>query len=85
MLTRYEDGQPFDWSAVVGDLVNVRSQSEEPVNARIAVRYRGSWFYVDDSDLSTKYTFLLLEQLAALLGGKVEKTGPVLTLPVSGP
>ena len=85
MVTRDKDGQPFDWSAVVGDLVSVRSQSEEPVNARIAVRYRGSWFYIDDSDLSTKYSFLLLEQLAALLGGKTEKTGPVLTLPVSGP
>lgn len=85
MITRDKDGQPFDWSLVVGDLVNVRSQADEPNNARIAVKYRGSWFYIDDSDLNTKYTFLLLEQLAALLGGKVEKTGPVLTLPVSGP
>jgi len=85
MVTRQEDGQPFDWSLVVGDLVNVRSQAEEPNNARVALKYRGSWFYIDDSDLNTKYTFLLVEQLAALLGGKVEKAGPVLTLPVSGP
>jgi len=85
MITRDKDGQPFDWSLVVGDLVTVRSESEEPDNARMAVKYRGSWFYVDDSDLNTKYTLLLVEQLAALLGGKVEKAGPVLTLPVSGP
>jgi hypothetical protein len=85
MMTRDKDGQPFDWSLVVGDLVTVRSNSEKPDNACIAVKYRGSWFYVDDSDLNTKYTLLLVEQLAALLGGKVEKAGPVLTLPVSGP
>jgi hypothetical protein len=34
-------------------------------------------------DANTNYTLLLLEQLAALLGGKVEKAGPLLTLPVS--
>ena len=85
MMPRDKDGHPFDWSLVVGDLVTVRSKSEKPDNARIAVKYRGSWFYADDSDLNTKYTLLLVEQLAALLGGKVEKAGPVLTLPVSGP
>jgi hypothetical protein len=85
MMTRDTDGQSFDWSLVVGDLVNIRSNTEKPPNARIAVKYRGSWFYIDDSDLDTKYTLLLVEQLAALLGGKVEKAGPVLTLPVSGP
>ena len=85
MITRNKNGQPFDWSLVVGDLVDVRSKTEKPGNARIAVKYRGAWFFIDDSDLNTKYTLLLLEQLAALLGGKVKKAGPVLTLPVSGP
>jgi len=36
-------------------------------------------------DQDTKYSFLLLDQLAALLGGKVEKAGPLLTLPISTP
>jgi hypothetical protein len=85
MITQDEDGQPFDWSLVVGDLINIRTKTEEPHSARITVRYRGAWFYVDDSDLNTKYTFLLLEQLASLLGGKIERAGPLLTLPVSGP
>jgi len=85
MITRDKDGQSFDWSLVVGDLVSIRSSADKPDNARIAVKYRGSWFYIDDSDLNTKYTLVLVEQLAALLGGKVEKAGPVLTLPVSGP
>jgi hypothetical protein len=86
-MTRDENGNLFDWSLVVGDLVNIRSQSTAPDTdtARVAVKYRGSWFYIDDSDSNTKYTLLLLEQLAALLGGKVEKAGPLLTLPVSAP
>ena len=86
-MTTGDDGKPFDWSSVVGDLVNIRSTATEPDadTARVAIRYRGSWFYIDDSDANTKYTLLLLEQLAALLGGKVEKAGPLLTLPVSAP
>jgi hypothetical protein len=85
IITQDKDARPFDWSLVVGDLVDIRTKTEEPDNARIAIKYRGSWFYVDDSDFNTKYTLLLLDQLASLLGGKVEKAGPLLTLPVSGP
>ena len=83
-ITRDPAGQPFDWSAVVGGLFRIRSQQEPPTNAQAAVQYRGSWFYIDDSDMNSKYTIILLEQLSALLGGKVEKVGPVLTLPIGG-
>lgn len=82
MITRDPEGQPFDWSTVIGDMFQIRSQQEQPVNAQASVRYRGSWFYIDDSDMSSKYTILLLEQFAALLGGNIEKVGPVLTLPL---
>jgi len=68
-----------------GDLVSIRSQTRKPDNAQVSIKYRGLRFYIDDSDLNTKYSFLLLDQLAALLGGKVEKAGPPLTLPVSAP
>lgn len=85
MTTKDKSGKPFDWSLVVGDLVSIRSQTKKPDNAQVAINYRGSWFYIDDSDLNTKYSFLLLDQLAALLGGKVETAGPLLTLPVSAP
>ena len=85
MTTKDKYGKPFDWPLVVGDLVSIRSQSKMPDNAQVAIKYRGSWFYINDSDLNTKYSFLLLDQLAALLGGKVEKAGPLLTLPVSVP
>ena len=38
-----------------------------------------------EKETFTKYSFLLLDQLAALLGGKVETAGALLTLPVSAP
>ena len=68
---------------MVGDLLRVHSSCEEPENFAIRTRYRGSWFYIDDSDLSSKSTFALLTQLFELQGGDVPSTGPILTLPVA--
>ncbi len=81
-ITRDETGQPFEWSEVTGELLRVRSQSSLPVQAAVAVRYRGSWFYIDDSDLKSKSTFSLLTQLFALQAGSKERLVPLLTLPI---
>jgi len=64
--------------------MRIASSSMPPDNAYVAVRYRGSWFYVNDSDLTSKSTFSLLMQLFALRAGDVKSAGPVLTLPVRG-
>ena len=76
-------GRPFDWSEVTRGLMRIRSSSQEPDNASVKVHYRGHWFYIDDSDLDSKSTFMLLGQLFALQSGEVRNTGPVLTLPVN--
>jgi hypothetical protein len=52
------------------------------VNAAVRTRYRGSWFYIDDSDLDSKSTFTLLGQLTNLQAGDLPSTAPLLTLPV---
>ena len=83
-VTRDGDGQPFDWSRVTGDLLVIKSQAERPANAAVAVPYRGSWFYIDDSDMNSKNTFMLLGALTALQSGSIERSGPLLTLPVTG-
>jgi hypothetical protein len=82
-VTRTSDDQPFAWSEMMGDLLRVRSSRDEPENFAVRTRYRGSWFYIDDSDLSSKSTFALLTQLLQLQGGEVPSTGPLLTLPVT--
>jgi hypothetical protein len=76
----------FDWQEVLGGLFKVcnAKQIHRPKSAFVAVKYRGHWFYIDDSDQDTKVTFsLLLTMTRANLVG-ASKEGPVLTLPVGG-
>lgn len=58
-----ETGCPFDWKEVVGDLFQVHYSHLPPHNAAVAIRHRGLWFYIDDSDISSKSTFNLLLEL----------------------
>ena len=81
--TRYEWGDPFDWNQVTGDLLQVCCQKRKPKAAAVSVKYRGYWFYIPDSHLSSKSTFTLLLQLFELqAGGGAEGAKPVLTLSV---
>ncbi|MBX6423822.1 hypothetical protein [Thermosulfurimonas sp. F29] len=82
VLTRLPDGRPFDWKRVLGDLFRVRESSTFPSGALLAVHYRGRWFYLSDTDPSTKATFVLLQQLFALEASKGKGLSPLLTLPV---
>jgi len=81
-VTRDPSGEPFDWSRVTDGLMRIRSGDEKPDNAAVAVNYRNSWFYIDDSDLDSKSTFSMLAQLYALQSGGARGPTPVLTLPV---
>lgn len=83
-VTRDAAGAPFDWRAVTGDLLRVRSAAERPAAAFVAVRYRGAWFYIADDDLGSKSSFGLLTQLFSLQAGDSRALLPVLTLPVGG-
>jgi hypothetical protein len=81
-VSRYPDGNRFDWSNVTADLININFSKKMPKNAYVAIPYKGVWFYIDDSDLTSKSTFSLLNQFFALQAGQIKTQGPVLTLPV---
>ena len=83
-ITRGDNGRRFDWQELLGGLIRIQSAAHRPENAYAAVKYRSSWFYIDDSDLTAKSTFALLMQLFALQAGEIKSTGPILTLPVGG-
>ena len=84
-VTKDASGQRFDWSRMMDELFRVRSQSEQPTDAVMAVRYRRAWFFIDDNDIDSKDTFRLLHQVGSLLAGNTETSpAPVLTLPVGG-
>lgn len=82
-VTRDENGQPFDWSKVMGDIMTIHSQRDFPDKAFVAVRHRGFWFYVADADQSSKATFGLLNLLFSLQSATGSGKSPLLTLPVS--
>jgi len=81
-VTRYPDGRVFDWNEVTGNLMRIRCSKFPPRNTYMKIFYRGTWFYIDDSDLESKSTFSLLMQLFMLQAGDVKYTAPLLTLPV---
>jgi hypothetical protein len=82
-VTRNRDGSEFDWPKLSKDLFRVASSSKQPDNAFVRVQYRDTRFYIDDSDLSSKATFNLLDQLFQLQSGNTGNVAPMLTLPIN--
>lgn len=82
--THYPDGRDFDWSHVIGDLFTIQSSIHYPENAYLAVAYRGYWFYIDDSDINSKRTFVLLQQIYNLQAKQSENEPPLLSIPLGG-
>lgn len=71
---------------MVGKQLRIHHAGTKPTHASVAVKYRDSWFYIDEKDQATKQFFRLLTMLLAV--NIVESTGgasaaPVLTVPVS--
>ena len=80
---RPDGGGAFDWGETpAGRLFEVKTGPEPPAGAYIATFYRGHWFWIDDDDLQSKSTFMLLRQLFDLQAGQNTVIGPTLTMPV---
>jgi hypothetical protein len=79
------DGMVFDDREITRGLfeVHVCRGKNPPPTAYVAVPYRGYWYYIDDRDLASKATFLLVLELSRLDFSRRTPgaTGPVLTLP----
>jgi hypothetical protein len=66
--------------------VHIRSSQRKPESASVAVKYRGSWFYIEDTDQRTKIVFRLVSAFWAvrIANAAVEsQQAPVLTIPAS--
>lgn len=61
--------------------VLVKSSTEEPADAFLAVRYRNLWFYIEDTDYRSKRMFSFLLFLLSLAESGSEGIAPILTLP----
>jgi hypothetical protein len=63
--------------------IRIRSSATPPDGARVAVEYRGRWYYIETSDQRSKQWFLLLQVLAsAQVSDTAKGVRPVLTIPV---
>jgi len=80
--TKTKEGNIFNWREMTGDVLRIRSISEKPQESFVEIFYRDAWFYIHDSDLSSKSTFALLGQIFSLQAGKIEDNAPFLTLPI---
>jgi hypothetical protein len=64
--------------------MRIRYSESPPTDAAVAVQYRDTWFYIQDSDLNSASTFSLVGQVFALQAGNTQPLVPMLTLPVGG-
>jgi hypothetical protein len=88
MTTVDASGNIFDWTKnASGKMLNVRCSKERPSDAYIATYYRGHWFYIADSDLHSKSTFMFVSTLFNLQAGEASahSVAPLLTIPTTSP
>ena len=70
---------------LAGQEVRIQRSGHRPANASVAVKYRQSWFYIDETDQSTKLMFRVLRTLwqDRIASTAQLQPAPVLTIPVS--
>jgi hypothetical protein len=68
-----------------GKKVRIFSSETKPVRAVVAVKYRGCWFYIDETDMQTKLFYRLVRTLwsFSIAGSADRSAAPLLTIPVS--
>ena len=64
-------------------LLHIKTNSHEPKTAAVAVLYNDEWFYIQNDDLQSKATFLLIQILMGMQSGASSSGAPVLTIPLS--
>ena len=69
----------------IDDILMIHASKTEP-DASLAVKYRGYWFFIADTDMVSKSAFLVMAELyrLSISEGRPDQV-PVLTLPVGAP
>ena len=63
----------------------IHASEDKPKQAAVAVKHRGYWFYIDDTDMHTKLFYVMVRMLWSIsIEAAADMRGaPVLTIPVS--
>lgn len=62
-------------------LLRIQSSKSKPAEASVAVRYRNSWFWIDDRDLHSKRSFAFMLMLFTLADTASKEPPPLITIP----
>ncbi len=70
---------------LAGQGIQIRNSKGRPGKAWVAVKYRGYWFYIDETDQPTKRAFGAVSTMwqSSIAAGAEQQPAPILTLPVS--
>lgn len=82
-LTEDVEGYVFNWDDVLDGIMKIHSGTACDRVASTMVHYRGTYFYIDDSDLESKSTFSLLTQLLAMQIKSPDVPVTALTIPLN--
>jgi hypothetical protein len=80
-ITHDAAGREFDWTRIVGPLMRIHSGTAAPLDTAVRVAFRGHWYWIDDDDLNSKTTFVLLRLLLFLKSGERTGAPPLVTIP----
>lgn len=72
---------PRPGGSVVAVPVRIRSGREPPAESYAAVRYRDSWYWIDETDYASKRTFTFMMILFSLAETGQATVAPVVTVP----
>lgn len=70
---------------LAGKNLRIRTSKDKPMHAAVAVRHRGYWFYIHETDMRTKLYYVMIRTLwsVSIAAASDQKAAPVLTIPVS--
>ena len=60
------DGRPFDGTSITRGLFHVCVQKHRPLQAEVAVHYRGYWFYIPQGDVASRSTLSFMRMVAEI-------------------
>ena len=70
-------------AGMAGRDIRILSAASRPDGARVAIPYRGRWYYIDDRDAAAKQWFRMLQLLSSASLPQSSSVAPVLTIPVT--
>lgn len=78
------DGTIFNWQDMLKGILTIHNCSSYPEKAFVSIKYRNYWYYIDNYDISSKRTFVLLQLLYNLQSESSKAPPTLLSLPIGG-